>query len=87
MASLISPSHGQSDAPRGGPCARPFAFWEHSLGCGLVGRFCARKARYQEPERAYLAGLLHDLGELVNMASFQEEFRAAAQLVRSILRS
>jgi hypothetical protein len=31
--------------------------------------------------------LLHDLGELVNMASFQEEFRAAAQLVRSILRS
>jgi HD-like signal output (HDOD) protein len=27
--------------------------------------------------------LLHDLGELVNMMSFQEEFRAAAQLARS----
>jgi HD-like signal output (HDOD) protein len=61
----------------------PLAFWEHSLGCGLVSRFCARKARYAEPERAYLAGLLHDLGELVNMISFQEEFRAAAQLARS----
>jgi HD-like signal output (HDOD) protein len=61
----------------------PLVFWEHSLGCGLVSRFCARKARFAEPERAYLAGLLHDLGELVNMMSFQEEFRAAAQLARS----
>jgi HD-like signal output (HDOD) protein len=61
----------------------PLMFWEHSLGCGLVSRFCARKARFQEAERAYLAGLLHDLGELVNMISFQEEFRAAAQLARS----
>jgi HD-like signal output (HDOD) protein len=39
--------------------------------------------RYHDPERAYLGGLLHDLGELVNMLSFQEEFRAAAQLARS----
>src|SRR5579863_8292082 len=61
----------------------PLIFWEHSLGCGLVSRFCARKARYRDPERAYLAGLLHDLGELVNMMSFQEEFRAATQLARS----
>jgi HD-like signal output (HDOD) protein len=61
----------------------PLAFWEHSLGCGLVSRYCARKARYKETERAYLAGLLHDLGELVNMTSFQEEFRAAAQLSRT----
>jgi HD-like signal output (HDOD) protein len=61
----------------------PLVFWEHSLGCGLVSRFCARKAGYKEPERAYLAGLLHDLGELVNMLSFQEEFRAAAQLART----
>lgn len=61
----------------------PLHFWEHSLGCGLVSRFCARKARFREPDRAYLAGLLHDLGELVNMLSFQEEFRAAAQLARS----
>lgn len=61
----------------------PLVFWEHSLGCGLVSRFCARKARFKEPDRAYLAGLLHDLGELVNMLSFQEEFRAAAQLARS----
>jgi putative nucleotidyltransferase with HDIG domain len=61
----------------------PLVFWEHSLGCALISRYCARKARFREPERAYLAGLLHDIGELVNMLSFQEEFRAAAQLARS----
>jgi len=69
--------------PKGSWVIDPLMFWEHSLGCGLVSRFCARKANYKEPERAYLAGLLHDLGELVNMLSFQEEFRAAAQLARS----
>ncbi len=61
----------------------PLAFWEHSLGCALLCRFLARKTRHRDPDRAYLAGLLHDLGELVNMLSFQEEFRAAAQLARS----
>jgi len=61
----------------------PLIFWEHSLGCALVARYCARKVRYPEPERAYLAGLLHDIGELVNMLSFPEEFRAATQLARS----
>ena len=60
----------------------PLIFWEHSLGCALVSRMCAHKARFPDPERAYLAGLLHDLGELVNMMSFQEEFRAAGQLAR-----
>jgi len=61
----------------------PILFWEHSLGCALVCRYCAHKIQHPQPERAYLAGLLHDLGELVNMVSFQEEFRAAAQLATS----
>jgi HD-like signal output (HDOD) protein len=61
----------------------PVVFWEHSLACGLVSRCCAERAGVRDPERAYLAGLLHDLGELVNMISFQEEFNAAAQLART----
>ncbi|HTS71027.1 MAG TPA: HDOD domain-containing protein [Terriglobia bacterium] len=61
----------------------PVTFWEHSLGCGLASRFCACKVGFRDTERAYLAGLLHDLGELINLLSFQEEFRAAAQLAKS----
>jgi HD-like signal output (HDOD) protein len=50
--------------------------WEHSLGCALLSRELARRADYPDPERAYLAGLLHDLGELINLVAFPGEARA-----------
>ena len=40
----------------------PVVFWEHSLGCALVCRHFARKISWPDPGKAYLAGLLHDLG-------------------------
>jgi HD-like signal output (HDOD) protein len=51
------------------------ALWEHSLGCALLGRELARRIDYPDPERAYLAGLLHDLGELINLVAFPGEAR------------
>jgi HD-like signal output (HDOD) protein len=51
------------------------ALWEHSLGCALLSRELARRIDYAEPERAYLAGLLHDLGELINLVAFPDEAR------------
>jgi len=57
----------------------PVVFWEHSLACALVGRYLAQKSRHREEERVYLAGLLHDLGELVNMMVVPSEFRAALE--------
>lgn len=58
----------------------PVAFREHSLGCALVSRQLACKIGFPDPEKAYLAGLLHDLGEVVNSMSQPEEFFAAAEL-------
>ena len=52
----------------------PVAFWEHSFGCALVSRYFARKIRFHDPEKAYLAGLLHDLGTMVNSLLLPEEF-------------
>ena len=51
------------------------AFWRHSLGCALVTQRMAKKIGYSEPEKAYLAGLLHDLGFLVNSILYTEDFR------------
>lgn len=51
------------------------AFWRHSLGCALVAQRMAKKLGYPEPEKAYLAGLLHDLGFLVNSILYAEDFR------------
>jgi len=61
----------------------PVVFWEHSLGCALVCRHFARTISYPDPRKAYLAGLLHDLGIVVNLRSFPEEFRRVFERARS----
>jgi len=61
----------------------PVAFWEHSLGCALVCRHFARKISYPDPGKAYLAGLLHDLGIVVNLWVLRDEFRAAFDFARA----
>jgi putative nucleotidyltransferase with HDIG domain len=53
----------------------PEAFWRHSLGCALITQRMAQKIGYPEPEKAYLAGLLHDLGFLVNSVLYTQQFR------------
>jgi HD-like signal output (HDOD) protein len=60
----------------------PVAFWEHALGCALVCRHFARKISYPDPGKAYLAGLLHDLGIIVNLWVLPQEFAAAFGLAR-----
>jgi len=58
----------------------PVVFWEHSLGCALVCRHLADKIKFGDPGKAYLAGLLHDLGIVVNLWVFPQEFRVAWEL-------
>ena len=60
----------------------PVVFWEHSLGVALVCRQFARKISYPDPGKAYLAGLLHDLGIIVNLWVLPKEFRDAFELAR-----
>lgn len=55
----------------------PVVFWEHSLGCALISRHLARKINFGDPGKAYLAGLLHDLGIIVNLWVLPKEFRVA----------
>jgi HD-like signal output (HDOD) protein len=55
----------------------PVSFWEHSLGCALVCRHFAQQISFPDPGKAYLAGLLHDLGIIVNLWILPLEFRAA----------
>jgi HD-like signal output (HDOD) protein len=57
-------------------------FWRHSLGCALVSRKMAKLIGYPDPEKAYLAGLLHDIGILVNALTCTQEFSRCIQLAR-----
>jgi putative nucleotidyltransferase with HDIG domain len=55
----------------------PDVFWRHSLGCALVCRKFSEKLTAMDTERAYMAGLLHDLGFMANCLVFSKEFAAA----------
>ncbi len=61
----------------------PIVFWEHSLGCALVCRQFARRVNFAAPEKAYLGGLLHDLGIIVNLWLLPQEFETALELART----
>jgi putative nucleotidyltransferase with HDIG domain len=57
----------------------PVVFWEHSLGCAIVSRKLSRAVGFDDPEKAYLAGLLHDLGYIVNMMLFPQKEKTALE--------
>lgn len=69
-------------APKDGSEIDPVVFWEHSLGCALVCRHFARTISFPDPGKAYLAGLLHDIGIIVNLWMLPAEFRSAYELAR-----
>jgi HD-like signal output (HDOD) protein len=38
--------------------------WEHSIAAGEAGRLCAKEKFYPYQERAFLIGLMHDIGKI-----------------------
>jgi putative nucleotidyltransferase with HDIG domain len=58
----------------------PAVFWRHSLGCALVCRKFSEKLAAPDGEKAYMAGLLHDIGFMVNSLVFPQEFTRAMDL-------
>jgi putative nucleotidyltransferase with HDIG domain len=57
----------------------PTIFWEHSLATALVSRRMAKKIGIPDPEKAYLAGLLHDIGLIANLLLIPDQFEEALQ--------
>jgi putative nucleotidyltransferase with HDIG domain len=57
----------------------PLVFWRHSLGCALVCRKFSEKLGTDDGEKAYMAGLLHDIGFMVNSMAFPKEFGLAME--------
>jgi len=60
----------------------PVVFWRHSLGCAMVCRKFAEKLTAADAEKAYMAGLLHDIGFMVNCLVFPGEFAIAMARAR-----
>ena len=44
-------------------------FWRHSLTTALTAKALATLTRYQEPDEAFMLGMLHNIGELIAIKS------------------
>jgi putative nucleotidyltransferase with HDIG domain len=51
--------------------------YEHSMGCAAAARIIAQKKGLREPEEAYVAGLLHDIGKVVMALEFTKAYEGA----------
>jgi putative nucleotidyltransferase with HDIG domain len=49
--------------------------WAHSVATGVASQWFARAINYPEPEEAYVAGLLHDIGKTVLNKFAEEEYK------------
>jgi putative nucleotidyltransferase with HDIG domain len=57
----------------------PAVFWRHSLGCAMVCRKFSEKLETADADKAYMAGLLHDIGFMVNCMVFAREFSKSVE--------
>lgn len=49
-------------------------FWEHSICCGLIASGLGEATEALDPDRAFALGLLHDVGRMVLIEHFHEEY-------------
>lgn len=59
------------------PQERRLAFWQHALATAAGAEILARRAGVEDPEEAFVAGLLHDIGHLILMMALPAEHSTA----------
>lgn len=58
------------------------AFWTHSISVATASQILAEGARYPQPDAAFTAGLLHDIGKLILDQFFPEPFGEVMRRIR-----
>lgn len=56
--------------------------WDHSLGCAVGAKVIAKYTRYEKVEELFVAGLLHDIGKIVEMLILPELFADVVDLAQ-----
>ncbi len=49
-------------------------FWWHSLRCAILAKLIAKKQKYCDPEDVFLFGMLHDIGKIILLVNFPEQY-------------
>lgn len=58
------------------------AFWEHSFGTGMVAKIIAGIVGYKDVEKAYISGIIHNLGVVFLSAYMRDEFKAVLDSIK-----
>jgi HD-like signal output (HDOD) protein len=58
------------------------SFWRHSIACGIIARSLAIYRRESNVERLFVAGMMHDLGQVVLAAARPEIIRELLEVQR-----
>jgi HD-like signal output (HDOD) protein len=56
------------------------SLWQHAAECGLAARRIAVCAGYDDPEKAFVGGVLHDIGKLVLLLVSTDSYRQIQNL-------
>ncbi|MFA7060039.1 MAG: HDOD domain-containing protein [Pedobacter sp.] len=57
-------------------------FWEHSFGVGMVSKTIAVKVGYPDLEKAYISGIIHDLGVVFLSNFMRDGFQAVLENIK-----
>jgi len=58
-------------------------FWDHSLGCAVGAKVIGDYLRYEKIEELFVAGLLHDIGKIVEMLFLPKDFAEVVTVVEN----
>jgi len=57
-------------------------FWDHSLGCAVGAKVIGNYLRHDKIEELFVAGLLHDIGKIVEMLYLPDEFASVVDAIK-----
>ena len=57
--------------------------WDHSLGCAVGAKVIGKYLRYEKVEELFVAGLLHDIGKIVEMLYLRDDFAKVLSMVNN----
>lgn len=59
------------------------SFWRHSVACAITARTLAAHIKGVVPERVFIGGMLHDIGRLVLLNAFPDDYNQLFSASRS----
>ncbi len=57
--------------------------WKHSVACAITARSLARASRVMDPDVAFTAGLIHDVGKVIIDKYLHAEFEKIVQIMET----